>query len=206
MAMLKKHAILLGIIMSLLLLFTATAHYPGGTNFDANTVGFSWKNNYISNLFGEKAVNGAANNARFWAMTGMMLLSISFALFFFQFSKRIPNKGAANVVKYLGCLAMVFTFLIATPLHDLMVSISSTIYLVCMFYITVFVFRSKLHLFKLMCVIYLLLFYSIMYIYGSGDFREYLPIIQKVLFAFSIILISSLHYFTTKENLKPKET
>ena len=55
--MLKKHSILLGIIISILLLFIATWHYPGGSQVDKNSVGFDWKNNYISNLFGKNAAN-----------------------------------------------------------------------------------------------------------------------------------------------------
>ncbi|MEJ5994455.1 hypothetical protein WG904_08500 [Pedobacter sp. Du54] len=200
--MLKKHAILLCILASLMLLIVATIYYPGGTNFDTNTIGFSWKKNYISNLFAEKAVNGMENGARYWAIVGMMFHSISFSIFFTQFSKRIPVNSAANVIKFFGIAGMVFTFLIATPLHDIMVMISSTIYLVCMFYITVFVFKSKLHLFKVFCTLYLLVFYSIMYIYGSGDFRPYLPIIQKVLFGSTILLILGLHYFTKKEDFQ----
>ncbi len=198
--MLKKHAILFGIVLSLVLLLIATQHYPGGTNFDKSTIGFLWTRNYISNLFGEKSVNGAENGARYWAMASMMVLSSSFAVFFVQYSKRIPNKGATNLIKYLGVAGMIFTFLIATPLHDLMVIIASTLFLVCMFYITVFVFRSKLHLFKVFCVLYLIIFYGTLAVYGAITFREYLPIIQKILFGSTIFLIIGLNYFTSKED------
>lgn len=201
-AMLKKHSILVGIGIAVLLLMVAVLHYPGGSLVDKNAIGFSWKNNFISNLFDEKAVNGEYNTARYWAMAGMMFLSLSFSVFFVQFSKRIPNKSAANVIKFSGGVGMVSTFLIATPLHDIMVTIASTIFLLSMFYITVFVFKSKLHLFKLLCVIYLLIFYSTLYIYGSGYFREHLPIIQKVLFAFTFIVMMGLHYFTKKEDFQ----
>jgi len=57
--MLKKHSVLPGIIISLSLLVIATFYYPGGSQFDKSSVGYDWKNNYISNLFGEKAINGA---------------------------------------------------------------------------------------------------------------------------------------------------
>lgn len=209
--MVKRYIILIGIITSLLLMYTATTYYPGGSPFYKDAVGFSWKYNYISNLFGEKAWNGMPNTARFWAVGGMMFLSMSFSIFFFEFAKRIPQRGAANVIKYMGILGMFFTFLIATPLHDTMVICASTIFLLAMFYITVFVFKSKLHLFKLLCVFYLLLFYGTLYLYGSGDFRQYLPIIQKLLFAMTMIMILVLHYFTdrkdfahTAKQIKPK--
>jgi hypothetical protein len=200
--MLKRHAILSGIIISVILLAAAAGNYPGGSQADKSSIGFSWEHNYISNLFAEKAVNDAPNTARPWAVSGMIFLSIACALFFVEFSKRIPLKSAAAVIKYFGIAAMVFTFLIATPFHDIMVTVSSTIFLISMFYVTVFVFRSRLHLFKFLCALYLASFYSIMYVHGSGDFREYLPIIQKVLFASSILLVLGLHYFSEADDFR----
>src|SRR3954468_607216 len=200
--MLKKYSILFGIIISISLLLIATRYYPGGSQFDKSVVGYDWKNNYISNLFGEKAINGAHNTSRFWAVAGMMFLSVSFAIFFIQFSKKIPVKGAANVIKYFGTGAMLFTFLIATPLHDLMITIASTMTLISIFYITVFVFKSRLLLFKFICVACLLVFYCSLYMYYSGTYLKFLPIMQKVTFASTIILILGLEYFSQKEDFE----
>jgi hypothetical protein len=36
----------------------ATLYYPGGSQYDKNSVGYDWKNNYLSYLFDAKAVNG----------------------------------------------------------------------------------------------------------------------------------------------------
>ncbi len=200
--MLKKYLILTGIIISISLLSIATLYYPGGSQSDENSIGYDWKNNYVSNLFGEKAVNGSDNAARFWAVTGMFFLSISFAIFFIEFSKKIPAKGAAKVIKYCGAGCMLFTFLIATPLHDIMVTISGTMFLIGLFYITVFIFKSRLHLFKFLCTVCLLVFYFTLYIYGSVDFRAFLPIMQKIIFVITIILILGLAFFTKKEDFQ----
>lgn len=200
--MLKKYSVLLGIIIAVLLLIIAAENYPGGSQADKNSIGYSWSNNYISNLFGEKAVNGEHNNGRYWAVAGMLFLSASFALFFIRFSKRILFNGAAKVIKYFGVFGMCFTFLIATPLHDIMVSISATMFLMSLFYITVFVLKTKLHLFKILCIICLLVFYATLYLYGSGNFRGYLPVMQKLLFIIEAGLIIGLEYFTTKEDFQ----
>src|SRR4051812_15044563 len=109
--MLKKYVVLLGVIISISLLLIATLYYPGGSQFNKASNGYDWKNNYISNLFSEKALNGLRNTSRFWAVAGMMFLSAAFAAFFTRFSKKIPAKGAAKVIKYFGTGAMVFTFL-----------------------------------------------------------------------------------------------
>ncbi len=204
--MLKKYSILLGVIISILLLVIATLYYPGGSQIDKTSIGYDWKNNYISNLFSEKAVNGSDNASRFWAISGMMFLSVSFAIFFIDFSKRIPAKGAAKVVKYCGAGAMLFTFLIATPLHDKMITIASTMTLVSIFYITVFVFKSRLQVFKFLCVICLLVFYCSLYLFYSGVYLKVLPILQKFTFASTIILILGLEYFTKKEDFEPIKT
>ena len=194
--MLKKHAVLAGIIVSMLLLLIATVVYPGGSLADKNSIGFQWSRNFISNLFAEKAINGADNTARVWAGAGMVLLSASFAVFFVRFSKKIPNKGAANVIKYLGAGNMLFNCLIATPLHDIMVVIASTLLLVSLFYITVFVMQTKLHWLKLACAVCMLLYYITIFLYGS-TFRGPLPVMQKVTFLSSILLVLALEYFTT---------
>ena len=198
--MVKKYSVLLGIIISLSLLLLATRYYPGGSQFDKTAIGFDWWNNYLSNLFGEKSVDGSVNPARFWAVAGMISLSASFALFFYNFSKKITEKGAAKVIKYAGAGGMPFTFLIVTPLHDTMITIASTMFLLSIFYITIFVFRSRLHLFKLLCTACLLIFYFTLYLFGSGTYRWFLPTMQKIAFAIAIILVLGLEYFTRKED------
>ncbi|MES2655023.1 MAG: hypothetical protein V4620_05500 [Bacteroidota bacterium] len=204
--MLKKHSILSGVTLSVFLMLIATMVYPGGSIFNYNSIGFNWSENFISNLFEAKAINGSDNASRPWATVGMIFLSISFALFFIDFSKKIPIQNAANVVKYLGAAGMLFTFLIATPLHNIMVIIASILFLVSIFYITVFILKSQLHFLKLLCVLYLLVFYSTLFMYGSSYFREYLAIIQKVLFASTIVLILVLHYFTNTKNFEHLKT
>ncbi len=199
--MLKKYSVLLGIIIAIFLLLIATMLYPGGSLFDKNSIGFDWSKNFISNLFATKAVNGSDNTARIWADGGMIFLSVSFALFFIKFSKKIPAKGAAKVIKYLGAGGMLCTFLIVTPLHNMMVTIASTLFLVSIFYITVFILKSRLHLLKVMCIICLLIFYFTLYLYGSRSYGL-LPVMQKITFASVIILILCLEYFTQKKDFE----
>ena len=38
----KKHSVLICIIISVTLIITATLLYPGGSLFDKNSVGFDW--------------------------------------------------------------------------------------------------------------------------------------------------------------------
>ncbi|MEO6632121.1 MAG: hypothetical protein ABIN13_10380, partial [Mucilaginibacter sp.] len=134
---------------------------------------------------------------------GMLFLSASFSLFFFGFSNRIPAAGAAKVVKYCGVGAMVFAFLVVTPYHDPMVTIAGTLALISMFYVTVFIFRSRLNLFKILSVVCLLVFYCCNYIYYTRTYLDILPVLQKVLFALAITWVLSLQYFTTAADFQP---
>jgi len=203
--MFKKYSVLFGIIVSISLLLMATVVYPGGSLANKDSIGFDWSKNFISNLFGAKAVNGAYNPSRVWADTGMIFLSVSFAVFFMAFSKKIPARGAAKVIQYFGAGGMLFTVLIVTPLHDIMVTLASTVFLVSIFYITVFVFKSRLHLFKFLCVTCLLIFYYTLYLYGSRHYGL-LPVMQKLTFVSTIVLVLCLEYFTKKEDFADIKT
>ena len=195
--MLRKFSTLLGVITSVTLLLISTLFYPGGSKYDPNSTGFDWKENYLSNLFGEKAVNGLDNPSRLWAIGGMFFLCASFAVVFIRFSRKITASSAAKIIKYLGISSMVFAFLVVTPLHDIMITISVTCVLVCMFYITVFLFKSKLFPMKILSVVCLLVSYTSIYMYYTRSYLEFLPIMQKIELLIAITWTLCLEYFTT---------
>jgi len=200
--MFKKYAILAGLITAVALLVIAAIHYPGGSSYNVHSVGYSWQHNYISNLFNEKAINGSESTSRFWAAGAMFFLSSSIGIFFIQFSKKIPVKSAANIIKYFGAVAMVATFLIITPLHDIMVNISATLALVSIFYITVFILKSTLLVLKLLLIAYLLIAYTCIFIYNTGLYLQLLPVMQKVALAVTIIWVLGVNYFADEEDFK----
>jgi hypothetical protein len=202
--MLRKHSVLLGIIISISLLVVATRHYPGGSQYDKNSVGYDWGRNYLSNLFEAKAVNGADNASRPWAISGMLFLCVSFAFFFIEFPKKISSKNAAKVIRYCGVGAMLFAFLAVTPYHDTVITAASALALISMFYITVFVFKTKLHLLKILSIVLLLASYSCNYVYYTRSYVEFLPVLQKIALVITIIWILSLRYFTTIADFQPK--
>jgi hypothetical protein len=202
--MLRKHSVLLGIVISVSLLVVATLHYPGGSQYDKNSVGYDWKNNYLSNLFGATAVNCAYNASRPWAIAGMLFLCVSFAVFFIEFPKKISSKSAAGVIRYCGVGAALFAFLAVTPYHDSVITAASTLALISMFYITVFVFKSRLHLFKILSVVLLLVCYGCNYVYYTRSYVELLPVLQKIALVITIIWALALQYFTTMADFPSK--
>src|SRR5262249_34967564 len=157
----------------------ASLFYPGGSLPDKYSIGFNWSKNFISNLFAAKAINGADNPARIWALIGIAFHAFGEGVFFINTAKKIPHKHSFKVLLSIGVVNMLFTFLIATPLHDIMVTISSTLFLIGFFYITVFILKTKLYLLKFCCIISLLTFYYTLFLYGSGNWGL-LAIMQKV--------------------------
>lgn len=197
--MMRKYAVLIGIIISSVLMAIAIWVYPGGSMYDDTAVGFSWSKNFISNLFATRALNGAENPAVIWAYAGMILFPVSYAIFFINMAKKIPDRNAAYIIKYGGLANVLFTFLTVTRWHDLMLIVSTSVFWTCIICITVFIFKTKLHLFKLLCVICLLFFYYSVYLWATSNWNL-LPITQKVNLATSTLLILGLEYFTQKED------
>ena len=199
--MIKKYSVLICVVISVTLIVIATLVYPGGSFLDKNSTGFDWSKNTFSNLFAAKAINGSENSSRMWAIVGMAFHSVGYGLFFINMSKKISNKHATTVLKLIGFANILFNFLIATPLHDIMVTISSTLSMLGLFYITVFILKTRLHLLKFCCIICMLTFYFTFYTYGAGDWGL-LAIMQKISLIMSMLLVLGLEYFTNHKDFK----
>jgi len=201
----KKYSVLICIIISVLFLVIATLLYPGGSILDENSVGFDWSKNFFSNLFLAKALNGTENPSRIWALIGMVFNSIGYGLFFIHTSRKIPHKHTALVLISIGVVNMIFTFLIATSLHNIMVTVSSTLTMIGLFYITVFILKTKIHWLTLFCILSLLIFYSTLYLYGAGNWGL-LAVMQKVTFLCFMLLVLTIEYFTKEEDFQQNKT
>lgn len=204
--MYRKYSVLIGITISLIFMLIAISIYPGGSMFDSSSIGFNLRTNFISNLFEPTALNGAQNISRIWACLGMILLPVSYAVFFRHMSDKIPDRNAGYILKYAGLANILFTFLIVTPLHNVMLNVSITLFWTGIVVVTVFIFKTKLLLFKFLCVGCLLIFYYSIYSWATNDW-DLLPILQKVNFINSTLLILGLEYFTDQDDfahIKPR--
>lgn len=191
----KNHAVLICIVISVSLIGIAAALYPGGSLVDMDSEGFDWTKNFITNLFQDNALNGKENPGRIWAIIGIAFHALGYGIFFINMSKKISNNHGAKVLKIVGVSNILFTFLIATPLHDIVVTISSTLSMLGVFYITVFTLKTRLHWIKIACILSMLIFYYTLFLYGLGDWGL-LAIMQKVAIVLSVFLVLVLEYFT----------
>lgn len=199
--MFKKYSILLGLSIGTCFLILATFYYPGGSYSNISATGYSWTDNYISNLLSPLAVNGMANRARPFAIIGILLLTVTFGYFFVKFSGSVRIRSAACIIKYLGLLATFLGFVTVIPrMHDIMVMASSILTLLIFFYITVIILKSKLTILKVMSVFFLLTFYFGAYMYFTRSFLDYMPIVQKIIFVMKITWVISIEYSSTRED------
>jgi membrane-associated HD superfamily phosphohydrolase len=196
--MIKKYSVLLCILTSVILILIATFAYPGGSLVDKNSMGFDWSENFLSNLFATKAINGSENSGRIWAIIGMAFHSVGYGIFFINMSKKISSRQWANILKIIGATNIILIFLIATPLHDLGV-ISIILTLIGLFTITVFVLKSKLQLLKFCCIICLLTYYCFFTVFGLG-YLGLSVVMQKVFIISSMLLVLGLEYFSKYED------
>jgi len=196
--MIKQYSVLLCMVTSVILIVIATLAYPGGSVLDKNSIGFDWSKNFLSNLFAAKAINGSENAGRIWAVIGMAFHSVGYGIFFIHMSKKISSRQWANILKWIGATNVIFIFLIATPLHDVGV-VSIILTLLGLFTITVFILKTKLHLFKFCCILCLLTFYCFFSLYGFG-YLGLAVIMQKVYNISSMLLVLGLEYFTKYED------
>lgn len=204
--MIKKHLTLIGSGVALLLLLISTFYYPGGSQADAHSVGFSWQHNYVSNLLRATAVNGEKNSAQPWAIAGLCVLCLVMAVSFVRFSEKIHDKGAAKVIKYAGIGAMFVTTFAATPLHDLAIPVACTLLPLTLFYITIFVLKSRLRGFKIFAPICLVVFYASLLVYTTRTAVEWLPILQKAGLLLNLALMLGLEYFSKAEDFEPRDS
>jgi hypothetical protein len=197
----RKNIVLFGLILSISFLFIAAHNYPGGSSKNINSKGFSFTENYISNLLEYKAVNGMENKARPFGVIGIVLLGLASGLAFVRFSQKVDSKKFSVIIKYLGVLLIILSSLITIPsLHDTIVISSSFPTLLLVFYVTILLIKSKLQLLKLVSITLLVVFYLATYMYFTRTELDYLPIVQKIIHILQIILILGLEYFTKEKD------
>ena len=178
----------LGSIIFATLYFIATLLYPGGSQANKISPGFSWANNYWCNLLNKNAINGQSNPARPVALTAMLVLCFAIAFFWFLFpittNVRKPYK---RVIQLSGATSMAITMFLFTDLHDMVINIASLFGLIALIGTFAVLYNIRLlRLFWLGMVNILLIAFN-NYFYYSSELIFFLPVIQKISFAFFLV-------------------
>jgi hypothetical protein len=180
-----------GAILFVVLYIVATVFYPGGSQVDKNSIGFSWIHNYWCNLLNENAINGRHNPAKPIAMTGMFVLCSALTFFWLLFPIHINiGKVAKLVIQVSGTFAMIITFFLFTNIdHDLVTNLASIFGLIATVGTFIGLYKVQWYGLFIFGFLNILLVGLNNYVYYSEGLIIYLPIIQKISFASFLVWI-----------------
>lgn len=184
-----------GTIIFVVLYFVATLLYPGGSQVDKNSIGFSWANNYWCNLLNENAINGQNNPAKPIAMAGMFVLCLTLSFFWFLFPKSIIlDRKLKLAIQISGTLAMTIAFFLFTNInHDLVTNLASIFGLIATIGTFIGLYKSRWFGLFTFGLLNILLVGLNNYVYYTKGLIVYLPVIQKISFATFLIWICCIN-------------
>lgn len=185
---------MVGVGIAVCLFVLAANNYPGGTLQTAGAVGYSWTHNFISSLFQPRALNGAPNPARFFAIPAMLFVNVSLGFAFWGVSKKASSRVDLKTIEISGIGAAVYGLLVASPMHDLMVSIGLAFSLVATIATTRMLFGMHRWLLFGWGVVCLALSFVTAGMYYGHALYGALPVLQKVSGGASIAWIFTVYY------------
>lgn len=180
-----------GTFLFIVLYVVATNLYPGGSQVDKYSKGFSWMNNYWCNLLNDNAINGQPNPAKPVAMTGMFILCVTLLFFWILFPLEINvSKKLKLVIQISGTLTMAIAFLLFTNInHDLVTDLASIFGLIATAGTLTGLKKAKWFGLFRFGLLNILLVALNNYAYYTKGLIIYLPVIQKISFAVFLIWI-----------------
>ena len=172
-----------GIGIFILLYIVAASIYPGGSDADKMATGFSWQHNYWCELMASYAQNGEINTARPVAITAMFVLAISLILFWYCIPRLFGDKTAGgHVIRYFGIASMLVVPFMFAGLHDTVMNIAGLLGCIAITVLLTNLLTHKMYWPFAHGILCILLCAANNYIYYTGNFFYWLPIIQKISF------------------------
>ena len=168
---------LFGFLAAAACFWVAASRYPGG--YDLNR-------HYFSTL-----LRGVPGPERIPAIAGVLIYCASIAVVFVRLARAVGSSRISNVIRIAGIGSMVYSSLVITPMHDLMVTISIPFFVVAMLALLWVHYERRIIGFLITGIVCFVLLLTSVTIYYSGHFVSVLPWAQRTLFAlFAIWLIS----------------
>lgn len=183
----------IGIVIFFMLYLLAAWYYPGGSQADQRSVGFSWTHNYWCNLLDKKAINGAQNISRPFALAGMLALLMSLSVFFYI----VPNYSDINarlkrMIGFSGIASIITILFLEVGSHDLILNIAGVFGFIAFGGIVYIMLRRKWYGLALTGFINLFLVAINNLLYYNPDWIHFLPTVQKITFLSFLVWISSI--------------
>lgn len=189
---------LFGIFVFVFLYVVATFYYPGGSNIDKTTAGFDWLHNYWCDLTGQFAKNGKTNSARPIALTAMIILCSSLAVFWFYVPWLFRENKFNQIIRFAGITSMTVVVFLFTGFHDTIINIAGTFGIAALTGVFIGLYKNnllKLFGYGAFCLGLMLFNY---FIYETSFLLSLLPIIQKVTFVLFLLWICLMDIYLYK--------
>ena len=94
---------LTAIVVFVLLVITGALAYDGGNRLDHHSVGYSFSNNYLSDLGRLKTVSGIANTVPYYCFNGaLIMLSVVFSFYFLYLPSLYDNGQRVQNISRIG--------------------------------------------------------------------------------------------------------
>lgn len=178
--------------------------YPGGSQADKKSAGFSWINNYWCNLLNENAINGQHNAARPVALTAMFILCSTLAFFWYLFPDYTNfRKYSRLTIQLSGAVAMTVVMFLCTDLHDIIIDVASFFGLIAVAGTFIGLYKNKWRRLFRFGMLNLLLVALNNYLYYTKGLIMYLPVVQKISFAYFLIWICCIDINMYQRQTKP---
>jgi hypothetical protein len=180
-----------GIALFVILYFIATLFYPGGSQIDTNSSGFSCTHNYWCNLLNEKAINGQINDAQPIALTAMFILCTALTIFWLQFPKYLQIGNYQKLfIQISGTLAMIISLLLFTSIdHDLITNMASAFGLIATTGTLMGLYKNRWKPLFYFGLFNVGLIGANNFLYYNKNLILYLPLVQKITFMNFLIWI-----------------
>jgi hypothetical protein len=120
-----KYLVVIGSIGFVLFYILAAINYPGGSDFDAYSKGFSFTENYWCELLGTYAKNGSPNLGKPYAFVALAFLNLSLVCswFYFGYHKSLNHQPNYRMIAS-GTVSTLFINFIYTDAHDYYIGLS----------------------------------------------------------------------------------
>ena len=182
--MMRNMLPIVGALASVALLALAAASYPGG---------YDWVDQSFSSLFQPEAANGTPNAARLLAAVAVAVFCLSVGIVFARIAKHGPSKLHRDTIQIGGVGSMVYTALVVTPMHDLMVAMALLFFVAAMGAIFHWLFLERRFGRLLAGVACLSLTLSNAAMYYGDVLYGFLPIVQKVALVLWVAWLFGFH-------------
>ena len=193
-----------GIIAFAFLYVLASMQYPGGSQADPQSMGFSWMNNYFCNLLNKTAINGKPNLGQPFALASLLVLALSLALFWWSFPHYLPlSQFQTKMIKITGVSSMIIACLLFTNInHDLITNTASLFGLIAILTSMWALYQNKRTAIVVFGLLNLVLVLINNWLYYDASLIKYLPLVQKISFASVLIWIIWINMYWFFSNRK----